>query len=91
MPDEVPGHAIECLLKKGHVYWRVLLTVPLPQQPNGVDCIKCITSTLIGTDGDNLPETGIDCTLKYLHGMAKQADRAISVIFTDIAFAFPDR
>lgn len=93
MPDEVQGQAIECLLKikKGHVYKLVLLLVPLQQHTDGVDRIKCIKSTLTWTDGDNLPETGINCTLKYLHGMAEQADRAISVVFTEIAFAFPDR
>lgn len=61
MPDKVTGHVNvnECLLevKEGHVYWLVLLPVPLQQQPNGVDRISSPASsnksTLIGTDEDN--------------------------------------
>ncbi len=56
------------------MYWLVLLSVPLQQQPDGVDCISSPASsnksTLIGANGDDLPETGVDYTLEYLHGMA---------------------
>lgn len=73
MPDEVPVHAKvnECLLevKKGHVYWLVLLPVPLQQQPDSMDRISSPASsnkiTLIETVGDDFPETGIDYAISY--------------------------
>ncbi len=73
MPDKVPGHVnvkkglLE--VEEGHVYWLVILPVPLQQQPDGVDYISSPASsnksTLIGTKGDGLPETGIDYAISY--------------------------
>lgn len=93
MPDEVPRHTVECLLEieEGHVYWLVLLQ----QQPDGVNRISSPASSnksiLIGTDGDDLPEMGVNYSLECLHGVAGQADRAVGVAFAEDAFAFPDR
>ncbi len=69
--------------------------MPLQQQPDGVDCISIPASsdksTLIGANGDDLPETGVDYMLEYLHDVAEQADWAVSGAFADITFAFLDR
>lgn len=73
VPDKVVRDPVECLLKveECHMNGLALLAVFLLQKPGSMDRISCSSSfdkaTLVGRDGDNLPDAGINNLFKNLH------------------------
>lgn len=47
-------------------------------------------ATLVGHQGNNGKEAGIQYVLKHLHGMAQQPDWAIIAALFNVTLAFPD-
>lgn len=76
MPDEVVGHSVKSLLqvKDRHVYWLFLLTVPLQEQPCGMDCIGGAVSldkaALIWQNREYFLKPAFDNLLEDLHCVA---------------------